>query len=181
MLHITIPAREFWDEEKGMFFWKKEQHLTMEHSLIALSKWESIYEKPFLTQKELTFEEKIDYFRCMTITPDPANVDYMSLTVNNIDEIQKYMNRKMSATNIYVNGKRNTKSGGTIKTSEDFYYLMTVYNIPFECEKWHLNRLIMLLEVCQVRSNPKKMSKEEVLAQNRKLNQARRAKYRRKR
>lgn len=175
MLQITVPAGEFFDEETNEFVIVKEQTLQMEHSLVSLSKWEAKWNKAFLGKSEKSTEEMIDYFRCMTITKNVDPLVYLCLSQENIDAISQYINAPMTATTI-----REIQHGPSSRetvTSELIYYWMISLNIPFECQKWHLNRLITLIRVCQVKTQPpKKMSRGEVMRQNASLNAARRRK-----
>lgn len=178
MLQITIPASEQWDEKKEEFVTTKEQTLKLEHSLISLSKWESKWCKPFLSNKEKSHEEILDYIKCMTLTKNIDPEVYNALTNENIKEINDYIMAPMTATTFSENGVRK-KVNNEIFTSEVIYYAMTAYNIPFEnCEKWHLNRLITLIRVCGIKNEPsKKMSKRSIMSQNAALNAARRKKF----
>lgn len=175
MLKIIIPETEVWDEVREQFISTKEQTLSLEHSLVSLSRWESKWEKPFLKKEDRSFEENIDYIRCMTIN---GNVDpnaYYCLTPDNIAEINKYIESPMTATTIPDNNQRRGPKEQI--TSELIYYWMIAFNIPFECEKWHLNRLLTLIRVCDFKNKPpKKMSTKEIMSRNAALNQARRAK-----
>lgn len=175
MLQITVPAGEFFDEETNEFVIVKEQTLQMEHSLVSLSKWEAKWNKAFLGKSEKSTEEMIDYFRCMTITKNVDPLVYLCLSQENIDAISQYINAPMTATTI-----REIQHGPSSRetvTSELIYYWMISLNIPFECQKWHLNRLITLIRVCQIKTQPpKKMSRGEVMRQNASLNAARRRK-----
>lgn len=177
MLQITIPANEQWDEEREEFVTTKEQRLNLEHSLISLSKWESKWCKPFLSNKEKSHEEILDYIKCMTLTKNVNPEVYNSLTNENIKQVNDYITAPMTATTFSENGVRK-KANNEIFTSEVIYYAMTAYNIPFECEKWHLNRLITLIRVCGIKNEPpKKMSKRSIMSQNAALNAARRKKF----
>lgn len=176
MLTITIPASktEFWDYEKEEFVYRtiiKEQTLKLEHSLIALSKWESKWRKPFISS-EKTDEELLDYIKCMTLN---SNVDpnvYDCLSKDNIKEIVDYIHAPMTATTFR---KSSGKSNREIVTSELIYYWMVTFNIPFECEKWHINRLMTLIRVCEVKNEkPKKQNRGEIMRNNAALNAARR-------
>ena len=172
MLQITIPQTELWDESKQEFVSLKEQTLQLEHSLVSLSKWESKWNKSFLSSREKTYEETIDYIKCMTLTPNVKPEVYRGLTKSNVEQINKYIEAPMTATS-FVEDKRGTGSSETI-TSELIYYWMIALNIPFECQKWHLNRLLTLIRVCEIKSQPpKKMSKREIMNRNSSLNSAR--------
>lgn len=176
MLQIKVPAIELWDERNNEFVETKEQTLQLEHSLVSLSKWESKWNKPFLTQKEKTFEETMDYIRCMTITQNVKPEVYGRLTNQNIVEINKYIEAPMTATT-FSNDKRGGINGEQI-TAELIYYWMIALNIPFECQKWHLNRLITLIKVCNIKNSPqKKRSKRDVMSRNAALNAARRRQF----
>lgn len=174
MLEILVPGKEYFDEDKNEFIYSKPTKLSLEHSLISLSKWESKWKKPFLSSDK-TIEETIDYIRCMTLTQNVQQEVYTSLSSENIEAVISYIEDPMSATKITRNGRG--PRGETI-TAELVYYWMVTLNIPFECQKWHLNRLLILVELCSIKNQPqKKMSKSEILRQNRELNAARRAKY----
>jgi len=173
MLQITVPAIEQWDEIKQEFVTSKEQTLSLEHSLVSISKWESKWCKPFLTKEEKTIEETLDYVRCMSITQNVDPIVYNNLTMENIDMVNKYIINPMTATRVYDEkmGKLNSEQ----ITSELIYYWMIALNIPFECQKWHLNRLLTLIKVCNIKNTPpKKRSKREIMSRNAALNAARR-------
>lgn len=176
MLRITIPAKEGYDESKNEFVnISKEQTLKLEHSLVSLSKWESKWCKAFLTTEEKTNEETLDYIKCMTISPDVDPDIYSCLTRENIEEINRYIGAPMTATNI--SEKPNGKSSKEVVTSELIYYWMIALNIPFECQKWHLNRLLTLIRICNIKNQPpKKRSKKDIMSRNAALNAARRKK-----
>ena len=173
MLQITIPAVEQWDERKQEFVTTKEQTLQLEHSLVSLSKWESKWCKAFLTKQEKTFEETLDYIKCMTITQNVDPEVYNYLTNKNIEEINNYIDAPMTAT--YFSDDKTAKISREQVTAEIIYYWMIALNIPFECQKWHLNRLIALIKVCNIKNAPpKKRSKKEIMSRNAALNAARR-------
>lgn len=175
MLRITIPGvKELWDEKKQEFIpATKDRTIQLEHSLVSLSKWESRWNKAFLSAKEKTTEETIDYIRCMTVTKDVDPASYYRLTSQNIKEINDYIAAPMTAT-YFSDTRINSYSRDTI-TSELIYYWLIAFNIPFECQKWHLNRLFALIRVCSVKNtSSKKMSKAEIIQRNRALNKARR-------
>ena len=176
MLQITIPATEQFNDEKGEFISTKEQTLLLEHSLVSLSKWESKWCKPFFTKEEKSYEETIDYIRCMTITQNVKPEVYYGVTSENVDDVLKYINAPMTATT-FTNRKKMSSNREQI-TSELIYYWMIAFNVPFECQKWHLNRLITLIEVCETKNSPpKKMSNGELMNRNRALNAANRKRF----
>lgn len=174
MLQITIPAREYYDEEKNEFIDTPEQTIQLEHSLISLSKWESKWKKAFLTKKDKTYEETIDYIRCMTITKNVSPEAYFRLSDENIEQVNAYISDSMTAT--YFSDEDDAKSPNReTVTSELIYYWMIALNIPFEFEKWHLNRLLTLIRVCNIKNQPpKKRSAREIMKRNAALNAARR-------
>jgi hypothetical protein len=176
MLNITIPATELFNENTYEFVTLPEVTLTLEHSLLAISKWESKWEKPFLDKEEKTTDELYDYFRCMTVKPNVPPETYQRLTTAQIKQITDYINAPMTATTFATN--RHEKPSREIITSELIYYWMTASQIPFETEKWHINRLLTLIRICGIKNGkPDKMSKKDIYAQNRALNAARRAKH----
>lgn len=182
MLPIVIPPceeKDGWDEKKKQFYHLnafKGCTLNLEHSLISVYKWEAKWHVSFIATKDKTEEQSLYYIKCMTINKDVPDEAYNHLTVKDIQDISAYINDPMTATTI---NNIDKKTGGReIVTAELIYYWMIALNIPFECQKWHFNQLITLIEVCNAKNTPpKKMSKSEVMARNRALNQARRAKY----
>ena len=173
MLRITIPAVEQWDEIKQEFVSTKEQTLSLEHSLVSLSKWESKWCKAFLTKQEKTLEETLDYIKFMTITKNIDPEVYNYLTNRNSIEINEYIEAPMTAT--YFSDEKISKTNRELITAEIIYYWMIALNIPFECQKWHLNRLLALIKVCNIKNQPpKKRGKKEIMSRNNALNAARR-------
>ena len=174
MLQITIPSRELWDESTNEFVITKEQTLQLEHSLISISKWESKWQKAFLTKQEKTHEETIDYVKCMTLNQNVDPNVYNYLTNDNIRQINAYIDSPMTAT--YFSEEKGGRGGrGEQITSELIYYWMIALQIPFECQKWHLNRLLTLIRVCNIKNQPpKKRSRREIMSRNAALNAARR-------
>ena len=172
MLKIIIPGVEHYDEVNNEFITYKEQTLQLEHSLVSLSKWESKWHKPFLSNDNKTVEEIVDYVRCMTVTQNVKPETYNLLTEQNLKEINDYIENPMTATTFSNEPKSASRE---VITSEIIYYWMVTFNIPFECQKWHLNRLLTLVKVCNIKNTPaKKMGRQELLNRNRALNEARR-------
>lgn len=181
MLRITVPAveeSELWDEATETFVKNpgvKEQTLQLEHSLISMSKWESKWCKPFISKDEKTDEETIDYIRCMTINQNVDPSVYDHLTTDNLKDIRDYINAPMTATTVREIKSNNSKE---IVTSELIYYWMISLQIPVEFDKWHLNRLMTLIKVFNVKNTPpKKMSQRELMSRNAALNAARRKQH----
>ena len=176
MLRITIPATELWDERKREFVYVKEQTLQLEHSLISLSKWESKWCKSFIHTKNKTNEEALDYIKCMTLTQNVKPEVYQCLTPEIIQQVKEYIDAPMTATTIPED--KNNKRNREIITSELIYHWMIDTQVPFECQKWHLNRLITLIRVRYHKlSPPKKMSQAEIAARNKMLNEARKKEW----
>ena len=172
MLRITIPSVEMYDDSKNEYIYTKEQTLQLEHSLVSLSKWESKWCKPFLTKEAKTIEETIDYVKCMTLTQNVDPSVYNYLTNENLAEISAYIEAPMTATT-FSDNKQDGRSREQV-TAELVYYWMVALNIPFECQKWHLNRLLTLIRVCNIKNQPpKKMSRRELASRNAALNEAR--------
>lgn len=172
MLKIYVKPTELFNYETNQFVDFKGGFLCLEHSLVSISKWESKWHKAFLDKSAKTESELADYIRCMTVgVPDDLEI-YSALSQDNIDTIQKYIDDPMTATTI---SDRRKQSGGREKiTAEIIYYWMISFNIPFECEKWHLNRLLTLIRVCDIKNgNAGQMSKKESLAFQKQLNAAR--------
>lgn len=173
MLKIAIPGREFWDEKKEEFVKVKGAVLQLEHSLVSLSKWESKWHKPFLGKDEKTFEETVDYIRCMTLTQNVNPSVYTLIDNNIVEQVSDYIAEPMTAT--WFSKADKSPPSREVLTAEVIYYWMIALNIPFECQKWHLNKLFTLIRVCNVKSQtPKKRSKNEIAKRNAALNAARR-------
>ena len=173
MLTIIVPESEAFDPITETFFSTKEQKLVLEHSLFSIAKWESKWNKVFLDKRqEKTIEESRDYIRCMTITQNVDPNVYYSLTDQNYQEILDYIKAPMTATWF---SNDNRPPSREIITSEVIYYYMTALQIPFECDKWHLNRLMTLIHVCSEKNkSPTKMGRKAVMSKNQALNQLRR-------
>lgn len=177
MLQITVPiSPEGWDEVKQEFVKPEERILQLEHSLVSLSKWESNWCKPFLTKQKKTDEEVLDYIKCMTLT---RNVDpdiFNHLTNENVAAIERYIDSPMTATTVKEVG--NSKPSREIVTSELIYYWMLTLGIPFECQKWHINRLLTLIKVCNAKNSPaKKRSKSDMIRDYAAINAANKKKF----
>lgn len=179
MLQITVPGDEFWDESKQEFVQAtKDQILQLEHSLVSLSKWEAKWHKSFFLKEEKTTEETIDYIKCMTLTKNVDPDVYERLTKENLQAIDTYIQDPMTGTTFPKDDKSSKgKLNGEIITTELVYYWMIAMQIPFECRKWHLNRLLTLIRVCEIKNQPsKKMSKKDIMSRNAALNEARKKK-----
>lgn len=185
MLYITVPSVEWYDESTNTFHETKEQKLQLEHSLVSLSKWESRNKKPFLNQKDKhTPTESLDYIKCMTITQNVSDEVYNALMnfPNLLAKINEYIDDPMTATWFSDQNSGKGRAVGRIITSELIYCWMISFQIPIECEKWHLNRLLTLIKVCNEENKPKKkMSKKELAQRNTALNASRLAAAKRRR
>lgn len=171
MLKIILPEVEKFNEETSEFIYSPSIELQLEHSLISISKWESKWEKSFLATQDKTTEETLDYIRCMS-NEDISLDTIKNLSARNITDINNYINSPMTATKFF----EDNKTGGSRETvtAELIYYWMITLNIPMECQYWHLNRLLTLIRVCNVKNSPpKKMSKQEILSRNAAINAAR--------
>lgn len=175
MLTIKIPDREWFNDVTQEFITVKGTTLQLEHSLVSLSKWEAKWNIPFLSKDEKTIEQTLDYIRCMTITQNVNPMVYEQLSEENIEQINNYINTSKTATTF---NNLDHKSSREIVTSELIYYWMIALNVPIECQKWHLNRLLTLIRVCNAKNAPpKKMSARDIMSRNSALNAARRKKY----
>lgn len=171
MLQITLPV-ELWDEGKQEFVYLPGQTLQMEHSLASLSKWESKMGKPFLSKNAKTYEESLEYLKCMMLTPNVTDDTYEYLMVHKLDEIDAYINAPMTATILPRN--RGGRGKPETITAELIYYWMIAMQIPSQYEDWHLNKLITLIGVCNVKNSPtKKRSSDEILRDQMALNEER--------
>lgn len=174
MLQVNIPTIERYDESTNEFIQSKAQTLQLEHSLVSISKWEAKWHKPFLGKEQKSIEETIDYIKCMTLTQNVDPDVYVNITNNVVNDITEYIDAPMTATT-FSQDKKTGKNREVI-TAEIIYYWMIALNIPVKFEKWHLNRLLALIQVCNIKNSPpKKMSKREIMNRNRSLNEARKS------
>ena len=172
MIVIDIPENEYYDSVTEMFITIPAKRVKLEHSLVAISKWESKWLKPFLGPGDKTMEQKLDYISFMILDEDEPAYLVNMMTESNLKSIMDYIESPMTATTIKQS--KSSKVSREIVTSELIYYWMISFNIPFECEYWHINRLLMLINVCNVKNTPpKKASTKDILARNRELNAAR--------
>lgn len=172
MLTITVGQDEFFDETADEFLLDGGTVVQLEHSLASLSKWESIHEKPFLTDAEKTSEEILSYVSCMVLSPEASPELLQKFTPEDLTKINSYINSKQTATTF---AELKTRSSREIVTAEVIYYWMVSFQIPFECQYWHLNKLLTLVRVCNEKNKPpKKMRKSEMISQRRALNEQRR-------
>lgn len=175
MLTIYLGGEEVFNPEESRFITIPKRKVLLEHSLKSIAKWESKWKVPFLSSNQLTREQTIDYVRCMETTGQVKDEIFLTLTNAQLKQIDEYINDKMTATTINHRGpKRQSRE---IITAEVIYFWMIQLGIPPEYEKWHLNRLLTLIEVCSVKSGPQqKMGRKEQMAQQRALNAARKTK-----
>jgi hypothetical protein len=173
-LSVPIDPVEAYNEATEEFVIVATKYFTLEleHSLVSLSKWESFFKKPFLGKEDKTAEEIIWYVKAMTLTPNVAPELYQNFSQANVDQINAYIEDTMTAT--FFSESKSPPSLQII-TAELIYYWMITLNIPFECQNWHLNRLLTLVKVCnKMNAPPTKMSQAELAARNRELNEQRR-------
>lgn len=172
MLELAIDGSEWFNEETSEFIYVKPTTLRLEHSLVSISKWESKWKIPFLSRDRKTYEQTIDYIRCMTITQNVDPKVYLGITSEHINTVNEYISEERTATTFMAT---NDPPSRRIITSEVIYFWMAQFNIPMECQKWHLSRLLTLLRVASIENSPKKqMPKQAILKQNASLNAARR-------
>lgn len=171
MLKITIPEQEGWNAQTKRFVKYGPYKLTLEHSLVSVSKWESRWHKAFYSKTQKTEEETLDYIRCMTLTQNVDDTVFFALTDKNISEIKEYIEDPMTASSVKDTSK-NKSSSGEIITSELIYSWMINFGIPFECQKWHLNRLLMLIKILNAKNkDPKKMTHKDIYNQQKSVSE----------
>ena len=175
MLTLEIPETELFDESRDRFIYIKQQTVKLEHSLISISKWESKWAKPFLNKDKKTKEEILDYIKCMFVNPAQDKNVVLCFSGKDIDKIIEYINAPMTATTVTFFEKDKPKTKEETITSELIYYWMISAGIPFECEKWHINRLFALLKICSAKNTPKKKMTKDMAQSQAALNAKRRA------
>lgn len=179
LIEIIIPERtDLWDEEHETFVTINRTVLQLEHSLISVKVWEERWHKPFLSSGEKTFDEIIDYIRCMTLKKGVDPNLYIFIPPEEIKRVIDYINDPHTATWFSDHNNLPLKEKKEKVTAEIIYYWMFSLGISIECQKWHLNQLLTLIKVISIKNSPeKKMSKKEELRQRTAINKARRAKY----
>lgn len=174
MHKIVIPSTELFDNDLNRFFNIPETEIMIEHSLISISKWEAKWHKPFLSEKTKTTEETIDYIKQMTISRNVNPLVYQVIPDTELKKVLDYIEDPHTATT-FSEKEGTAKRNKEVITSELIYYWMVAAQIPMECEKWHINRLLTLIRICGIKNQPpKKMSKRSIMSKNRALNSARR-------
>lgn len=174
MLQIKVKSRELYDEANNRFVEVSGGTLKLEHSLASVSEWESIFHKPFLSEVERTYDETMEYIKCMTLNRDDIDDSiYDGLTSKDLEKILDYIKDSKTAT--WFSDANKKRPSRKVITSEVIYYDMITSGVPFECQYWHLNRLMTLIRVCGEKATPnkKKMSRDEVLAKYRQINEER--------
>lgn len=176
MLRIVISGDELFNEEEQTFSTVDDVVVDLEHSLYSLSKWESEYQKPFLSLTKKTPEETFGYLKCMVVSPDVDPDVLYKCSNENISKIQAYIDSKQTATTFGVLPER--RGPGEIITSELIYYWMVSFNIPVQFEHWHLNRLFALVQVCNIKNNPgQKMNSQALARQYHEINERRKKEW----
>jgi hypothetical protein len=174
MLTLIIPGNELFDENTQEFSTDGDLVLELEHSLVSLSKWESEFQKPFLSSIDKQEHEILGYIKHMLLTNTQETIPFEKFTQEHLDQINKYINSTQSATTFGIMPER--KGHNEVITSELIYYWLVAFTIPFECQHWHLNRLFALIRICNIKNaKPKKMSRHEMATRNRELNAQRKA------
>lgn len=172
MLEITIPDGELYDESSNEFITIKGVVLRLEHSLVSISKWESNWKEPFLSEVPKSIAQTVDYVKCMTINQNIDPMVYEALSNEHINQVNEYIKESRTATTFSDKGNGSRRD---VITSELIYWWMAQFNIPMECQKWHLSRLLALIRIASIKNSPQKsMSRQAVLSQNAALNAARR-------
>lgn len=173
MISVDIPERDYYDESTNTFVMIPARTINLEHSLVAISNWESKWMKPFLNDKPKTTEETYDYIQCMVVGEPCDLLTIQSITSFDLDRITAYIQSPRTATTITQRGP--AKPNREVKTSELIYYWMIAFNIPFECQYWHLNRLLTLVNICNIKNDTsnKKVNPKDTLRRNAELNAAR--------
>lgn len=178
MLNIKIKGQELFIPDKNEFVTIGDQVLKLEHSLVSISAWEEKWHEKFLNPNiQMTQEQVVDYIKCMTLNEDFPEEAYNFLSSEDVNQIKAYMEDPHTATTINSFGQNQKKYSNKVTTAEEIYYMMFSYGIPKECETWHINKLLTLIEVFSVKNGgEKKMSTREIMQQNAALNAARKAK-----
>ena len=175
-LTVTIEGKQFVDNDNNIIS-EPSDVLVLEHSLISISKWEAIWKKPYLESfKESSNEELYSYIQCMVIKGNADMSVLRRIKRSQYEKILDYINDSMTATT--VKKKENDMSVSNFTTSELIYAWMVQLQIPWEAQKWHLNRLMMLISVLDRMNQPaKKRSEKQLISDYAKINAMNRARF----
>ena len=176
VLDLYIPGKEFWNSELQEFIYTKDITLHLKHSLVSLTRWEQHYKRRFLDDGPKNEEEYRFYIQCMTLNKDVDPLVYTVLQEDDIKKVTDYLHDSMTATTLPK--QNNNRSNSEKLSSELIYYYMSALNIPFECEKWFLNNLIILISIASIKNNPQDKKSKPSWSSIRALNAARNAKAR---
>lgn len=175
MLTIIVSEVPVFDDDAQEFKTQGGVEVELEHSLVSLSKWESKFEKPFLSSEDKSHEEIVEYVRCMALDPKTPPELFLTLSEANFEDINSYLEAKQTAT-WFSDAPGAPKARQQIITSELIYFWMISFEIPFSCETWHLNRLFTLIRIANAKTaTPEKMTRSQIAERNRELNAQRRA------
>ena len=176
VLDLYVPGKEFWNSELQEFIYTKDITLHLKHSLVSLTRWEQHYKRRFLDDGPKNEEEYRFYIQCMTLNKDVDPLIYTVLQEDDIKKVTDYLHDSMTATTLPK--QNNNRSNSEKLSSELIYYYMSALNIPFECEKWFLNNLIILISIASIKNNPQEKKSKPSWSSIRALNAARNAKAR---
>lgn len=173
-LTLELPGEERFDEESSTFISMPPCTIHLTHSLYSVSKWESVYKRSFLDNPPNTPEETLFYVECMSEEPLPG--DFMRRLDRNVQvKIAEYISDGASATHLLDPPSRGGPKDSM--TSELIYWYMSQFNIPYECDKWNLNRLLTLIKLSAAKQGGSNASASATAAQRAAMNKARRARY----
>ena len=183
MFELKLGKIEVYNEETNTFDVECTGPVyELEHSLLSVSKWESKYKKPFMSNKDdKTSEGLLDYIRMMVVRGDASHL-IESLTHTDLQDIIKYISEDKQTATWFAEDKSPKTPQREIITSEVIYYMMFANQIPKECEEWNINRLLTLIRVFSEKAkeqdpNRKKMTREQLIARHRAINEANKRRF----
>lgn len=174
ILVLEFPEYDQFDRVTEEFVTFPPARLTLVHNLLSIVRWESKWKRSFVDRPPSSVDEVIDYVECMA--DGQPSVPHMleRLTRDHTEAIKAYIADPMSAS-VMLSRPGQTKSSEKM-TSDLIYYYMVTFQIPFEAEEWHLNRLLMLIRICNAKQSAgQKTNSKSAASQRAALNRARRA------
>lgn len=176
MITIHFEEMEYYDEQLNRFYTLPPKVVNFEYSLAAVAEWEAIWKIPLLNT-ELGVDSDMFLSLAMCMSDDRELLEYY-LDDTEKAELHKYLSDSQTATTINSSQNGNTTGRGKVYTAEEIYALMFMNGIPIEWESRNLNRLLVILRIISIYQNPpKKMSQQDVMKQNARLNRERKNKY----